>query len=70
MRISLSICAFNYLLMEITETIEPLMPKATLKIDATTRDKLKNLSTNMEDTFDTIICRLIDHYETIPPKKD
>lgn len=40
------------------------MSKATLKIETSTRDKLKQLSTSMDDTFDTVICRLIDeHYE-------
>ena len=45
------------------------MPKATLKIETTTRDKLKALSTNMEDTFDTIICRLIEEHEEHEKKK-
>ena len=49
---------------------EPDMTKATLKIEASTRDELKSLSTNMEDTFDTIICRLIsEHHELEELKK-
>lgn len=39
------------------------MPKATLKIESTTRDRLKSLSQHMDDTFDAIICRLIDEHE-------
>jgi len=37
--------------------------KATLKIETKTRDRLKELSRHMEDTFDSIISRLIDDYE-------
>lgn len=39
------------------------MPKATLKIDAATRDRLRKFSTSMDDTFDSIIVRLLDSYE-------
>jgi len=39
------------------------VPKATLKIDTATRDRLRKLSTNMDDTFDSIIVRLLDFYE-------
>ena len=45
------------------------MSKATLKIETTTRDKLKSLSTHMDDTFDTIICRLIAEHEEHEKKK-
>ena len=44
------------------------MPKATLKIEATTRDRLKKHG-SMDDTFDTVICMLLDHYEKSPKDK-
>lgn len=51
------------------EMKEPEMTKATLKIEERTRDKLKKLGT-MSDTFDSVICRLIDeHYELEELKK-
>lgn len=40
------------------------MPKATLKIEATTRDRLKQLG-SMDDTFDSVICRLLDEHEEL-----
>jgi len=43
--------------------IEMPTAKATLKIETKTRDRLKELSRHMEDTFDSIISRLIDDYE-------
>lgn len=54
--------------METNGNTEVDMPKATLKIEASTRDRLKKLG-SMEDTFDTVICALIDHYEKNPPKE-
>lgn len=48
--------------MEITENVNVDMPKATLKIEESTRDRLKKLGT-MEDTYDTVINRLIDEHE-------
>jgi len=45
------------------------VPKATLKIEAATRDRLRKLSTNMDDTFDSIIVRLLDYYEEHREKK-
>lgn len=50
-------------------TLEADMPKATLKIEASTRDRLKKLG-NMEDTFDTVICRLIDEHEEHQKKRE
>ncbi len=43
------------------------MPKATLKIEARTRDRLKALG-RMDDTFDSVISRLIDFYESHPDR--
>lgn len=40
-----------------------IVPKATLKIEPATRDRLRKLSTHMDDTFDAIIVRLLDFYE-------
>jgi len=48
------------------------MPKATLKIEVSTRDRLKKLG-NMEDTFDSVICKLLDEHDEMiekQPKKD
>ncbi|MCK9593333.1 MAG: hypothetical protein M0Q91_15115 [Methanoregula sp.] len=49
--------------MEPNGKTDSSMSKATLKIEDTTRDKLKALSIHMDDTFDTIICRLIAEHE-------
>jgi hypothetical protein len=49
--------------METNGKPDSSMSKATLKIEDTTRDKLKTLSVHMDDTFDTIICRLISEHE-------
>jgi uncharacterized protein Veg len=38
------------------------MPKATLKIEVGTRDRLKKLG-SMEDTFDSVICMLLDEHD-------
>ena len=47
------------------------MPKATLKIERVTLDRLKQISTNMEDTYDAIIGRLLqDRYSLILLKDD
>ena len=35
--------------------------QATLKIDKSTLERLKFISVNMDDTYDAIICRLINH---------
>lgn len=40
------------------------MPKATLKIEVSTRDRLKQLG-SMDDTFDSVICRLLDEHEEL-----
>jgi len=40
------------------------MPKATLKIEVSTRDRLKRLG-SMDDTFDSVICRLLDEHEEL-----
>ena len=45
------------------------MPKATLKIEASTRDRLKKHG-SMDDTFDTVICMLLDHYEKAEKKRE
>ena len=41
---------------------EAEMPKATLKIEVSTRERLKKLG-SMEDTFDTVICKLLDEHD-------
>jgi hypothetical protein len=38
------------------------MPKATLKIEVSTRDRLKKLG-SMEDTFDSVISMLLDEHD-------
>lgn len=38
------------------------MSKTSIQIDAKTRDKLKSVGT-MEDTYDTLIERLVEFYE-------
>ena len=40
------------------------MPKATLKIEVSTRDRLKQIG-SMDDTFDSVICRLLDEHEEL-----
>ena len=62
MSINISICDYNYLLMQPEAISNVDMPKATLKIEESTRDRLKKLGT-MEDTYDTVINRLIDEHE-------
>ena len=44
------------------------MTKATLKIEASTRDRLKKLG-SMEDTFDTVICKLLDEHDAMDASK-
>ena len=46
--------------MELNGIIDTAMPKATLKIERRTLSRLKATSTNMDDTYDTLICRLLD----------
>ena len=46
--------------MKPDETIDTAMPKATLKIERRTLSRLKATSTNMDDTYDTLISRLLD----------
>ena len=48
--------------METTENVLSDMPKATLKIEVSTRDRLKKLG-SMEDTFDTVIVMLLDEHD-------
>jgi hypothetical protein len=58
--------------MKQTGISEGDMPKATLKIEVSTRDRLKKLG-NMEDTFDSVICKLLDEHDEMiekQPKKD
>ena len=45
-----------------TDNSELDMPKATLKIETSTRERLRLLG-SMSDTFDSIINRLIDEHE-------
>jgi len=44
------------------------MPKATLKIEVSTRERLKKLGC-MDDTFDSVITMLLDHYEKTQKSK-
>ncbi len=44
------------------------MPKATLKIEVSTRERLKKLG-SMEDTFDSVICKLLDEHEELVKKQ-
>jgi len=55
--------------METNGKTDVSMSKATLKIEDATRDKLKTLSIHMDDTFDTIICRLIAEHEEHEKKR-
>lgn len=50
------------------DNTEVTMTKATLKIESSTRDRLKKLG-SMEDTFDTVICRLLDEHDAIEASK-
>jgi len=44
------------------------MPKATLKIEVSTRERLKKLG-SMEDTFDSVICKLLDEHDQMVKKQ-
>jgi hypothetical protein len=44
------------------------MPKATLKIEASTRDRLKKLG-SMDDTFDSVIVMLLDEHDAEEKRK-
>lgn len=61
---------YSKLLIILQESIIGVdMPKATLKIEVSTRERLKKLGC-MEDTFDSVICRLLDeHIELEEMKK-
>jgi len=55
-----------------TATIQEVVldtPKATIKIEARTRDRLKALG-RMDDTFDSVIAQLIDEHEEHQKEKD
>jgi len=43
------------------------MPKTTIQIETKTRDKLKSLGT-MEDTYDTLIEKLVEAYKEMQKK--
>jgi hypothetical protein len=49
------------------KTVRLNMPKATLKIEVSTRERLKKLGC-MDDTFDSVINMLLDHYEKTQKK--
>jgi hypothetical protein len=50
--------------MQTMENALSEMPKATLKIDKSTLERLKSVSINMDDTYDAIITRLLnEHFE-------
>ncbi len=44
------------------------MPKTTIQVETNTRNKLKSLGT-MEDTYDTLIEKLIEAYEEIQKRE-
>jgi hypothetical protein len=44
------------------------MPKATLKIEPSTRDRLKKLG-SMDDTFDSVIVMLLDEHDAKEKRK-
>ena len=44
------------------------MSKTTIQVETKTRDKLKSLGT-MEDTYDTLIEKLVESYEEIHKKE-
>jgi hypothetical protein len=48
--------------METSENVLSDMPKATLKIEVSTRERLRKLG-SMDDTFDTVICMLLDEHD-------
>lgn len=48
--------------MNTNETIESAMPKTTVKIEMTTRDRLAQLG-RKNDSFDAIINKLLDEHE-------
>ncbi|GEM_PF-6587440 len=48
--------------MDTDETFESPMTKTTVKIEMTTRDRLAHLG-RKNDSFDTIINKLIDEHE-------
>ena len=43
------------------EPSSTVSPKATLKIEKSTLERLKIISVNMDDTYDAIITRLLNH---------
>ena len=44
------------------------MSKTTIQVETKTRDKLKSLGT-MEDTYDTLIEKLVEAYEEVRKRK-
>lgn len=51
------------------DNTEVAMPKATLKIETSTRERLRKLG-GMDDTFDTVIVRLLDEHDAREMKKE
>jgi hypothetical protein len=45
------------------------MSKTTIQVETKTRDKLKSLGT-MEDTYDTLIEKLVEAYEEIQKREN
>ena len=48
-------------MQKLEEQLSNMPPKSTLKIDKSTLDRLKSISVNMDDTYDAIITRLLNH---------
>lgn len=46
-------------MQKLEEPLIKMTPKATLKIDKSTLESLKRISISMEDTYDSVICRLL-----------
>jgi hypothetical protein len=57
--ITFMLWCFDYLIMSTLDNELLDMPKVTVKIEASTRDRLAKLGAK-GDTFDTIIVRLMD----------
>jgi hypothetical protein len=57
----------NYILMIIEQSNTDML--TTIKLDSKTRDLLADLGKKNE-SYDTILLRLITHFKENPPKKD
>ena len=53
-----------------TNGLSEMPPKATLKIDKSTLESLKMASRSMDDTYDAVICRLLNDRLTVMRLKE